>query len=204
MSVQSISLPDSLTELELSPSAASLVDYGYDAIEAYLLKDDKVITNFVPCDFHLVGKTLSWIVSRHLTVGNHFCEWGSGVGLVTMLAAIEGMDAIGIEIESELVDLSEEIAASQNVSVDFYCGSFVPRSTEDHLEMGMEIEHVETSADDVYEEIGMEMADFDLFFAYPWPGERAYFEEVFDLFAARGALLLTYDGREGMRLVRKT
>ena len=47
------------------------------------------------------------------------------------------------------------------------------------------------------------MNDFDLFFAFPWPGEHVFFEAVFDDSAADGALLLTYRGREGMSLTRK-
>jgi hypothetical protein len=45
--------------------------------------------------------------------------------------------------------------------------------------------------------------DFDVVFAYPWPGEE---QVIFDLFAgstAVGALLLTYHGLEGLRLHRK-
>jgi hypothetical protein len=45
--------------------------------------------------------------------------------------------------------------------------------------------------------------DFDIIFAYPWPGEE---QVIFDLFAdnaAVGALLLTYLGQEGLRLQRK-
>ena len=66
-----------------------------------------------------------------------------------------------------------------------------------------EVEYVNTEEGDVYEEIGRDLNEFDLFFAYPWPGEHGVFEAVFAECAADGALLLTYRGREGMNLVGK-
>ena len=60
-----------------------------------------------------------------------------------------------------------------------------------------------TSGPDGYEELHLEPDDFDVIFAYPWPGEE---QVIFDLFAdcaAVGALLLTYHGQEGVRLQRK-
>jgi len=49
----------------------------------------------------------------------------------------------------------------------------------------------------------LEMDEFDLFFAFPWPGEHQFFEAVFQAAAADNALLLTYRGRDGMHLLRK-
>ncbi len=49
-------------------------------------------------------------------------------------------------------------------------------------------------------DLELEPDDFDVIFAYPWPGEE---QVIFDLFAdcaAVGALLLTYHGQEGLRL----
>ena len=45
--------------------------------------------------------------------------------------------------------------------------------------------------------------DFDLFFTFPWPGEHEFFETIFDRFAADGAMLLTYQGIERLRLQRR-
>jgi len=60
-----------------------------------------------------------------------------------------------------------------------------------------------TDAPSAYEDLGLEPDDFDLIFAYPWPGEE---QVIFDLFAdcaSTGALLLTYHGLEGVRLQRR-
>ena len=55
----------------------------------------------------------------------------------------------------------------------------------------------------LHEELDLEPDDFDVVFAYPWPGEE---QVIFDLFAdtaAVGSLLLTYHGMDGVRLQRK-
>ena len=69
--------------------------------------------------------------------------------------------------------------------------------------MDREIRNVTIEEDDVYREIGLAMDDFDLFFAFPWPGEQVFFERVVEKWAASGAMLLTYRGRDGMQLQRK-
>lgn len=203
MTVQSIEIPDSIRELPYSQHASDLIDRANDRIETFMLADQKVIENFVTCDFHLADQALSWIEHNHLLTGNRFCELGSGFGVVAMLAANRGMESVGIEIEPVLVEQSSNLADDLDVAAKFFCGSFVPRDAVEALEFDREIKHVETHGDDVYEEIGLAMDDFDLFFAFPWPGEHVFFEAVFDACAADGALLLTYRGRDGMNLVRK-
>lgn len=168
-----------------------------------MLQDQEVIENFVTCDFHLVDQSMTWIDQQHLRPGNRFCELGSGFGVVAMLAAIRGMESVGIEIEQVLVDQSNELADDLDVDANFYCGSFVPRDAQPVADSVQDIKHVETLGGDVYDEIGMMMNDFDLFFAFPWPGEHLFFEAVFEACAADGALLLTYRGREGTSLTRK-
>ena len=86
---------------------------------------------------------------------------------------------------------------SSIVAVSFRATLVTSRSWPD-------IENVDTSQGDVYKEIGMAMDEFDLMFAFPWPGESGFFEAVFDAGAASGALLMTYRGRDGVNVVRKT
>ena len=168
-----------------------------------MLADQRVIENFVNCDFHLVDQSLTWIEQNHLLAGNRFCEFGSGFGVVTMLSAIRGLESFGIEIEPELVSQSTDLAKQLGIDAEFYSGSFVPRDVLGLSKLGSEMKNVDTEPGDVYQEIGLSMADFDLFFAFPWPGEHVFFEAIVEASAPEGALLLTYRGREGMNLVRK-
>lgn len=46
--------------------------------------------------------------------------------------------------------------------------------------------------------------DWDVVFAYPWPGEEHVIERLFDRYAAAGALLVTYRTEKGTRVQRKS
>lgn len=203
MSLQPIAIPDSIKHLPHTPAAAALIDSTYDAIEAFMLRDEAPIENFVTCDFHLLDQALTWIHEHHLLTGNRFCEWGAGFGAGALLATLHGMEAVGIEIEPSLVEAADDVADALGNSARFYRGSFVPRGVEGIEELIGEVKNVVTDEDDVYDQIGLDVDDFDLFFAFPWPGEHGFFETVFDARAAVGAMLLTYRGRDGMHLVRK-
>ncbi|MGY8748100.1 MAG: hypothetical protein ACKVHR_08610 [Pirellulales bacterium] len=204
MTLQSINIPDEINRFSHSPAATHLIDLANDRIEAFMLADDLVIENFVPCDFHLLDQAITWIEQNHLLTGNRFCELGSGFGVAALLASLRGMESIGIEIESTLVEQSSSLAEDLGLSAKFYCGSFVPRDITGLLEIARDVEHVETHEGEVYEEIGLSLDDFDLFFAFPWPGEEQFFEAVFQAGAAVNSLLLSYRGRNGMHLLRKT
>ncbi len=203
MTLETIEIPDAIKQLPFSAGAEELIDTANDAIEAFMLRDQEVIENFVTCDFHLVDQAITWIEQNHLLTGNRFLEFGSGFGVAAMLAARRGMESVGIEIEPRLVDEATIVADSLGNDAKFYCGSFVPRDVDGLTAIASEVEHVDTEEGDTYEMIGREIGEFDLFFAFPWPGEHGFFEAVFESGAADGALLLTYRGREGMNLVRK-
>ena len=113
------------------------------------------------------------------------------------------MTASGIEIEQPLVDQANSLADQLQVDADFYCGSFIPRDIDGYANLAAEVQHVDTSAGDVYDQMGVNVDDFDMMFAFPWPGENGFFESVFERTAAQGALFLTYNGIEGIHLHRK-
>lgn len=204
MALESIDIPDEIRKLPHSLEATDLIRLANVRIEAFMLDNDSVTQNFVRCDFRLADQALTWIRQNHLLTGNRFCELGSGFGVATLLAALQGMESVGIEIESYLVEQASNLSEASEVPADFYCGSFVPRGIDDIEDLGSEVEHVETHEGEVYDEIGLEMDDFDLFFAFPWPGEEHFFEAVFSAGAADNSLLLTFRGRDGMHLIRKT
>jgi hypothetical protein len=203
MALQPIEVPNSINRLPYAEGAEHLIDTANDAIEAFMLLDQTVIEGFVPCDFHLLDQAITWIEQNHLLTGNRFCEFGAGFGVGAMLAALRGMESIGIEIEPRLVEQASIVADELGNHAKFYCGSFVPQGAEGLTVLAGEVEHVNTDEGDVYEVIGRDLNDFDLVFAFPWHGEHGFFEAVFDACAADGALLLTYRGREGMNLVGK-
>jgi SAM-dependent methyltransferase len=203
MTLIPIKIPDDIKHLHYSESAERIIDVANERIELFLLEDDSVIENFVTCDFHLFDQAMTWIEENHLLTGNRFCELGSGFGVAAILAAKRGMDSVGIEIESRLVEQAGQLAEELKTRVRFRCGSFVPRDLAGIDRWSTELRHVETEEGDVYSDLGLEIDDFDLFFAFPWPGEHEFFEAIIDDRAASGALLMTYCGRDGMHLLRK-
>ena len=170
-------------------------------IEAH--KDDPA-AGFVPSDYELVYAALRVL---HDTAGalpgNMFCEWGSGMGVIASIAAMVGFDSIGIEIEPRLVKAARDLARNHQVDVQFVAGSYVPDGH--HCEEDFDESHVMTleQGHAAYDELGLDPDDFDCVFAYPWPGEDDVVTAVFDRYAARGAVLLTYHGQDGILARRK-
>ena len=89
--------------------------------------------------------------------------------------------------------------------VEFICGSYMPQGSEGLADASTsEFAWLETQGADGYEELGLDIEDFDLIYAFPWPGEEEFVHVLFDRYAAEGALLLTFNGVEDLRFQRKT
>ncbi len=166
------------------------------------------VTGFVPSDFVTVYQALRAITEAKLAPGTSLCEWGSGFGVVASLAAMLGFKVCGIEIERGLVDASRTLAVDFGLPVEFVHGSFVPQGAEAYAEETYADNNagyfwLVTDADDAYEELGLDPDDFDVVFAYPWPGEECLIEILFEKYAAEEALLLTYNQFNSVRLRRK-
>ena len=166
------------------------------------------VTGFVPSDFVTVYHSLRAITEANLAPGTSLCEWGSGFGVVASLAAMLEFKASGIEIERDLVDASRRLAEDFGLPVEFVHGSFVPSGAAADVEKAYADTSTNyfwlvTDADDAYDELGLDPDDFDVVFAYPWPGEEFLMTSLFEKYAAEGALLLTYNQYNSVRLRRK-
>jgi SAM-dependent methyltransferase len=172
---------------------------------AQFLEDqrERVVPGFVPSDFVRVYEALRAIRHSDLPAGNLFCEWGSGLGIVAMLAAKVGFSACGIELEAELVEGARGLAEELGVQVEFVCGTLIPAGGEVFADRAVESAWLGMGGADAYEELELDACDFDVIFAYPWPGDERVIEDLFEHYAAAGALLLTFHGMEDLRLRRK-
>jgi hypothetical protein len=141
---------------------------------------------FVPADYVLVFDALCALRPRMPRVANpRFMEWGSGLGIVTLLAASLGWNASGIELQPGLVEESRSIARMFDIPATFVQGSFFPQDKE-------VVEHLE-----------MMCRKVDLLYVYPWPDQELEIFDLFDRLAKSGAFLLTYYGTEDVRVFRK-
>lgn len=164
---------------------------------------DSDYSSFVPSDLRTTYKALSWIKTTEQALGPQFCEWGSALGGVAILAAFLGFRSSGIEVQDELAERSKEMAEELGFSVDIVCGSFVPDDAHHFIDSADELDRLDVSVGAAYDELGYDPDSFDLIFAYPWPSETQLFFNLFDHCAANGALLLSYHGEEGLRLHRR-
>lgn len=202
MTLVRLNLPDVLPPAP--PGVAKFIADAQSRIEAFVEAHlNEPVHSFVPSDFSMVYGALRHVADTHLAAGPLFCEWGSGAGVVTCLAAMTGFDACGIEFETDLVDLSVRLARHYHLRAGFCHGNFIPHRGQKIAEQVSEFEWLAIGGPDPYDQMDLEINDFDVIFAYPWPGEERVIERLFDCFAADGALLMTYNGAEGIRLFRR-
>jgi hypothetical protein len=199
-----------LVEVELGsntdPLPSGVTAVLADAKQRFLEFDATLLAAvpaFVPSDFEPVYRALAWIHDSRLATGRRFLEWGSGIGAVTCLAGQAGFEAIGIEIEAPLVEIAESLAQDHHIDVEFACGSYVPEGAEPLVDTLGEVTWLRTDGPDSYADLELDPDDFDVIFAYPWPGEEQVIFDLFEHSAAVGALFLTYHGQDGLRLQRK-
>jgi len=204
-----------LVDIDISINGSVLPDDVVDFLReadlrvSQFVKNSPVrVTGFVPSNFVTVYQALRAITEANLASGTSLCEWGSGFGVVASLAAMLEFKVCGIEIEKGLVDASRRLANDFGLPVKFVHGSFVPSGAEADVEEAYADTSAEyfwlvTDADDAYDELKLGPHDFDVVFAYPWPGEECLIECLFEKYAAEEALLLTYNQYNSVRLRRK-
>jgi hypothetical protein len=129
-------------------------------------------------------------------------EWGSGLGIVTIMASRMGFEAYGIEAEPCLVTHAENLARTYGPNAQFAQGSFIPDDFAWNPADGGDVDRTVIDVASAYDKLDMELKDFDLVYAYPWPDEHTLYHNIMREFGRKGAMLLTYDAREGMELVR--
>lgn len=198
-------IPFKVEVVDIPAQAERLVRYAEDQVELFLhRRRDDPLPAFVPSDFRLSHAALEKIRDRRLAADMTFCEWGSGFGVTACLATQLGYDACGIEIERDLIDQAQALAAEHDLPTEFVHGSFIPESG-DHLAYDSgDFATLATGVSSAYDELGLDVEDFAVIYAYPWPGEEQTVERIFEAYAARGALLVTYRGMNHIYLHRKT
>lgn len=138
---------------------------------------------FVPGDYRYAFQVLQWMLrAKAAARGASFLEWGSGLGMVAILAALLGYDALGVEIDEALVRESRALARRYGAAARFEHGSYEANAS------GLKVWTAKRRA---------------VVYAYPWPGEEAEFLRRFAEAADAGAFLLMCLGPEDIRAYRK-
>lgn len=163
-------------EILLEETAEDLTDWqgGLDA------------ATFVPADYVLVFDALCELRPR-MPRGERpeFMEWGSGMGLATLMASALGWKATGVEVQPALVRQSLRLSRVFDLAATFLEGSFFPED------------------DNAVKKIVERAGRADLIYVYPWPDQEIEIFDLFDRLAKPGALLLAYFGVEDIRAFTK-
>jgi len=196
-------------DITAEPTAlpADIVDFLNEAdtrIDEFVARRlDTPVPGFHPSDFSLVYQMLEKIRNIGVAPGERFCEWGSGFGVVASLAALLGFESYGIEIEEDLVEAAQKLAVDFEFPATFVRGSFIPDQCDHAVQSWEDFSWLVSHGASGYDELDLEPDDFDVIFAYPWPGEEQVIENIFDECSAAGAILLSYHGCEEIRVRRK-
>lgn len=184
------------------PGRTQLAEFGSLWADAENLwdqhQDAPAFHAYVSADYRTVYESLARLRGSVSTV----LEWGSGLGIVTIMASRMGFEAYGIEAEPDLVEFSESLAQAYGSHARFAQGNFIPDDFQWKPADGQDAFRTIIDAASAYDELGMEIRDFDLIYAYPWPNEHALYHNIIREFGRRQTLLLIYDVREGTELVR--
>ena len=138
---------------------------------------------FVPGDCRYAYQILAWLLRTGVTQkGAAFLEWGSGQGMVTILAALLGYEATGVEINEALVGEARGLAARYDAPARFVHGTYDPARA------GLKVFPARKRA---------------AVYVYPWPGDEPHCLQLFAESADPGALLLMCLGPEDICLYRR-
>lgn len=184
---------------------AELIQIAAQWEDAFLARRAlRPVVSFHSSNFTMVHHALAEIVDRNWAQQNaRLLEWGSGLGVVSCLWSRRGGPACGIEADRELTVLARKLAAAFSLDARFVCGNFMPPEAWSLVDSLDDPARLTRDGPCGYELLDAALDQFAIVFAYPWPGERRLIEDVFDQFAAPGALLLSFHGGDELRLQRK-
>lgn len=202
MSLQLLDIGD----LDPTPpeSVASWIAASRDRIQLYWDRfKEKPLPQYVECDFELVSAAIERCLDRNIPDGRLFVEWGAGFGVVTGVAGLLGLDAIGIEAEPFLCEQARELFAANNVPGEMWQGNFLPTGASDLADDTDPLVSLTHSIEPAYDEYEIPLSDFSIVFAYPWPGEEHFLRLVFDRFCRSGATMVMYRGPNHVEVYRR-
>lgn len=151
---------------------------------------------FVAADYDCVRSALVSLRDP----GRRFLEWGSATGVITIIADLMGFDSCGIELDSALVQVAKELAARAHSNARFVQGSFIPMGWTWRPLGGDGRTGTIGQGPSGYLELGRSLSDFDVVYAFPWPGEEPMMLDLFRCYGDEDALLLLHSSESGVEI----
>jgi len=158
--------------------------------------------DYVSTELFCVDRALCRLRSQALARGPVFCDWGSGLGGVCIVAALNGFESYGVEIDPGLVAAARTLTSDLELPVTFVEGSFL-QPGDDLLVTDPRLRTRLVFDTQVWRQLGLRPVDCDVVFSYPWPGDEGFIERVFAARAKPDALLLTFHDCDRILAQRK-
>jgi hypothetical protein len=153
---------------------------------------------FVAADYECVLQALLALRAP----GLRFLEWGSALGVITIMADLLGYEACGIELDPALVVVARNLARRNESRARFAVGSFLPADYEWRPRSGDGRLGTIGEGPAGYADLGHPLADFDLVFAFPWTGEEPLMHDLMQRHGGSEARLLLYGVTGGVQVYR--
>jgi hypothetical protein len=190
---------------------AKTIADAWETIQAFQTQTrNNPVKGFHPSDFE---GAYQWLVGLKKQFSQNaiprFCEWGSGFGVTSYLAQSLGYEATAIESDPKLFQAAQRWQNRIGASFTHLNGSFIPPSFLEKHQSITAFNPTPTlwlnlNVESRSESNRLDSHEFDLVYAYPWPGEEEFIFELFDVVSKPGALLLTFHGAADFRLHQKT
>jgi hypothetical protein len=189
-----------MVDWSVLPAAAALEPATRDRIDALIedghehwVRFDSEVRSqhfhpFVPAEHEKVLRLLLELRRP----GLRFLEWGSGMGVITIMADMLGFDASGIELDGDLVRTSRALAAAHGSAAQFAAGSFLPQGYVYRAPDGDTRQGTVGHGRSGYLELGRPLEDFDVVFGYPWGGEAPLMRDVMATYGSKRARLVLW------------
>src|SRR5688572_19428877 len=125
MAIEELDLDLDLSPSSLPPEVSRLIQASERRWDQFFAsRSHRRYPRFLPSDGALVFAAIDDVTRHDIVPGRVFCEWGSGLGTATCLAALLGYEAYGIELEPDLAELSREMARELDIPVEILCTSY--------------------------------------------------------------------------------
>lgn len=134
--------------------------------------------------------------------GLRFLELGSATGIITIMADLLGFEACGIELDEELVEIARDLARRHDSAATFAAASYLPAGYQYVAPCGDTRLGTIGDGPPGYTELGLELADFDVVFGFPWPGEEPVLHDLMAQHGNPNAILLVNGAPTGVKLYR--
>jgi hypothetical protein len=155
---------------------------------------------FVHGDYERVLESL--VAEAASAPGRRFLEWGSGTGIIAIMADMLGFDAYGIELDGDLVQVARGLAERHGSGARFEVGSFLPSGYRWRPRNGDGRPGTIGVGESAYPALGHPLDEFDLVYGYPWGGEEELMLDLMRRYGGGHASLLLHNTAGDVQVIR--